>query len=219
MKFDELALYISVMSPIVLTLGVLTCLIMYKRLSITYKQVFFYLSLMLGVDIFSRIVWSLYNVNLIVLPLYSLLELVFFVYFYNKYLFAKPNIIIISLGVLGGIYIIVEMLLYFVFNTLNVKQFQPYCKVIDNFIIIIMALFFFQQKISNFKESGWGNFRLNTVLLLFFTLNTIIFLPFNFLINGTSEVKFYFWIFHSVNLGLFYTLLTFEVLKDGRKLK
>jgi len=217
MQIYKIAQIITSLSPAALVIGIVFGLLLYKKIGVMHKSIVVYLCLMLCTDIAGRILGASGN-NLIILPIYSLIELAFFVYFYNKYFFAKPNTFLIGLGVAGAVYIVTEMLLYFVFNALNVKQFQPYCKVIDNFIIIIMALFFFQQKISNFKELGWGNFRLNTILLIFFTLTTIIFLPFNFLINGTSEVKFYFWMFNSVTIVFFYIFLTVEIWKNSRVL-
>lgn len=216
MEVLQIAHILALLSPATLIIGIVVGIVLYNRLDKLHKSITAYLILMLCVDLLSRNIKYVLGNNLIILPLYSLIELGFFVYFYNKYLFTKSNKFLIGVGIAGGIYIIAEIFLYFVFNTLDVKQFQPYCKVIDNFIIIIMALLFFKQKISNFKELGWGNFRLNIVLLIFFTLNTIIFLPFNFLINGNSEVKFYFWMFHSVTIFLFYIFLIVEIWKNSK---
>lgn len=217
MEVLQIAHLLASLSPATLIVGIVVGLLRYKKINTIHKNIVAYLCLMLFTDVASRILGASGN-NLIILPLYSLIELAFFVYFYNKYLLAKPSKFLIGIGIAAGTYIVAEILLYFVFNALNVKQFQPYCKVIDNFIIIIMALLFFKQKISNFKELGWDNFRLNTVLLIFFTLNTIIFLPFNFLINGTSEVKFYFWMFNSVTIVLLYIFLIVEVWKNSKTL-
>ncbi|WP_237421185.1 hypothetical protein [Flavobacterium sp. Sd200] len=109
------------------------------------------------------------------------------------------------------------MLLYFVFNTLDVKQFQPYAKVADNFIVILMALSFYYQKINSFNELRWGYFRLNTVILIYFTFNIMVFLPFNFMINESSGIKFYFWTANMVFILLFYGYLVSLIWKNGIK--
>ncbi|MXN91087.1 hypothetical protein GR160_07575 [Flavobacterium sp. Sd200] len=171
---------------------------------------------MLGVDISSRILGRSGN-NLVILPVFSLIELVFFAYFYNKHLLAKPNKVLLGLGIVGSVYIITEMLLYFVFNTLDVKQFQPYAKVADNFIVILMALSFYYQKINSFNELRWGYFRLNTVILIYFTFNIMVFLPFNFMINESSGIKFYFWTANMVFILLFYGYLVSLIWKNGIK--
>ena len=116
------------------------------------------------------------------------------------------------------LYIIYELIYYTFFNT-NVKSFQPYAKVADNFVIILLSLSFLQEKISDFKERQWNNFSFNIVVLVFFTLNTLIFLPINFLVNEGSGIKFYFWIGNSVLLLLFYSYLIGKIWNNGRKNK
>lgn len=202
-------------SPITLSIGVCVGLILFKRLNGLHKSILLYLALMLSVDVTSRFMGSSGN-NLIVLPIFSLIELSFFVFFYNKYLLSRPNKILIGIGIAGALFIIAEILQYFVFNTLNVKQFQPYAKVADNFIVIIMALVFFYQKMNSYSETKWDNFKLNIAILVFFTFNTIIFLPFNFLINESSGVKFYVWTGNLIILLLFYIYLTSLIWKNGR---
>ncbi|WP_231559611.1 hypothetical protein [Flavobacterium rivuli] len=112
-------------------------------------------------------------------------------------------------------YIITEFFQYFVFNTINVKQFQPYAKITDNFIVIIMALVFYYQKMNSFNETWLTNFKLNTVILLYFTVNAIIFLPFNFIINASGNAKFYIWTINVFFITSFYLYLTILIWKNG----
>lgn len=203
-------------APILLSVGLLAGIYLYNRLNSMHKSILLYLFLMLGIDVSSRVLGSFGN-NLVILPIFSLIELTFFVYFYNKYLLAKPNKVLIGLGAVGALYIISEMLQYFVFNTLNIKQFQPYAKVADNFVVIIMALSFFYQKMNSFNETRWGNFKLNTVVLIYFTFNTMVFLPFNFMINESSGVKFYFWMANFMLILLFYGYLISLIWKSGKR--
>jgi len=203
------------LSPAILCIGVVRALFVYKKMDSLHKSISCYLFLMLGVDITSRIVPYIIGSNLIVLPVFSFIELLFFVYFYNRYLLSKPNIILIGLGIFGMMYIIYEFFQYFVFNTINIKQFQPYAKITDNFIVIIMALIFYYQKMHGFNEAWRTNFKLNTVLLLFFTVNAILFLPYNFLINASGNGKFYIWTINIVFILLFYIYLTVFIWKSG----
>lgn len=198
-----------------LSIGCILSLYLYKQLDSLHKGIFLYLLLMLATDILGKILPLFYGNNLIVLHIYSTIELIFFLHFYNKFLFSKPSKILIAIGIVGCIYIVAEMLQYFVFNSLNIKQFQPYAKVVDNFIIILMALVFFYKKMKDFKETKWGDFRLNTVILVLFTFNTIIFLPFNFMVNESSGVKFYFWTGNMLLLVGFYIYLTSLIWKNA----
>lgn len=215
MNFIEILKYLPDLSPIVLSMGLFFGIKRYKYLDKLHKCIFFYLSVMLVLEILIRVLQLINNNNLVILPVYSLIELILLSYFYNKYLFSKPNKLLIALSIAGCSFIIAEIFQYFIFNTLDVKQFQPYAKVADNFIVILFALLFFYQKMRDFKETRWDNFRLNIAILVFFTFNTIIFLPLNFMINESSGVKYYFWTGNVVMLILFYIYLTSLIWKNG----
>lgn len=202
------------LSPIILYVALLGGLIFFRKLDPLYKSISIYVLILLLCDWLIHIFIYYWNNTLMVLFIYSITELSFMLYFYKKFMFKKKQRLVTILGGLGLLYIIVEVLLIFVFKELDIKQFQPYCKVVDNFIIILMALAYLQERVDNFRELKWGNFRLNIVFLVFFTLNSLFFLPFNFMINATS-IKFYFWIGHIFLLILFYMYLTFEIINNG----
>jgi uncharacterized membrane protein len=115
------------------------------------------------------------------------------------------------------LYIVVEFFEYFIFGTLDIKQFQPYSKIVDNFIIIVMALVFYYEKMNSFNETKWSNFKLNTAILIYFTINAIVFLPFNFIINENIGVRFYIWTVNVVIILLFYSYLTILIWKNSRR--
>lgn len=215
MTFDEFAKALSFLSPATLLVGVIFGFFYNKYLSNVYKSITFYLLLMLCIEVLTKTLGALGN-NLIVLPVFSLIELTFFLYLYNKHLLKKNNKFFIAIGLIGILYIFSEIILYFVLNNVKPKQFQPYSKVVDNFIVILMTLAFFHEKIKNYKEAKWNNFRLNSVILGFFTINLIIFLPFNFLVNESTGLKYYFWLINIVIIVLFYTYLTWSIWKNGR---
>jgi hypothetical protein len=218
MTFLEFAKYLAFLTPVMLIAGVLIGIYYFRYLDVVKRNIVIYLILMLAVDLAGSTLAPSGN-NVIILPVFSFIEMLFFVYLYNKYLLPKPDTFLICLGIAGALYIVVETLSYFVFNTLDIKQFQPYSKVVDNFIIIVTALSFYYQKMKSFKETKWDYFRFNTVILIFFTLNTIIFLPFNFLVNESSGVKFYFWTGNVVMLLLFYSYLISLVSNNGKASK
>lgn len=215
MSFIQLAQILSQLAPVVLIGAFFLGCFYRKFIDGLHKSLVIYLSLMLFMELIGRVLEYVLGNNIILLPVFSLTEMLFFIYFYNKYLLSKPSKILIWLGICGVLYIVIEALQYFVLNTLDIKQFQPYAKVVDNFVVIIMALYFFYQKMNNFKETKWGNFKLNIAIFIFFTSNTMIFLPFNFLVNESSGVKFYFWIVNVALLLLFYIYLTSLVYKNG----
>ena len=217
MTFADFSLFLAKSSLVVLTVGFSLGIFTYRKLDVLHQNIFVYLGLMLGVDLAGKLCDHYLHVNVIMFPIFSFIELFFYIYLYNKYLFYKPSKIIIGLGCVGLVYIVAEFLQYFVFNTLNIKQFQPYSKIADNFVIILMALVFYYQKMNSFNETKWTNFKLNTVILIYFTINAIVFLPFNFIINETIGVRFYIWTINVVIILLFYIYLTALVWKNGRK--
>lgn len=216
MTFKELVFYLNLLSSFPLVIGAVLYILKYKKLDSLHKAIGVYLLLMLVVEGTGRLLSKLYNNNLILIPIFSFVELTFFMYLYNSYLLKKNDKVLLGVGTIGLIFIVAEFLQYFVFSTLDFKQFQPYSKVADNFIILIMALVFYYQKINSFNETKWTNFKLNTAILAFFTLNTIIFLPFNFIINGSGNAKFYIWIINTMIILLFYIYLTVLIWKNSR---
>lgn len=133
-------------------------------------------------------------------------------------MFRKMHLPLLLLGILGVIYISGEILLYYVFKPVTVKEFQPYAKIADNFVVILMALAYIHERMDGFLERDWGNFRLNMAFLVFFTLTSIIFVPFNFLINAHSNVKFYFWACNGTLIILLYLYLSYKMVNlPGKK--
>ncbi|WP_231559610.1 hypothetical protein [Flavobacterium rivuli] len=219
MDLKLLSMAIGHLSCVVLCIGIILGMLFYKRLSGLHKCLTCYLALMLAVEVASVAVMMYCSSNLIILPIFSFLEMLFFVYLYNRYLLPRPDKLLLGLGLAGAIFIIAEFLQNFVFATVAIKDFQPYAKVVDNFIIVIMALFFFYQRANSFCETMFTNFRLNAVILIFFTINAIMFLPFNFFINDNTGTQFYVWTINVAVIALFYTYLVSLIYTCGIKNK
>lgn len=215
MTFYEIVKISTLLSPSILLLGVVIGAYFYKSLDVVHKNITLFLFIMLCIDFTGRIIEG-YGNNLIVLLIYSLIEMSLFIYFYYKYLFKAKHRLIMGLCLVSFFYIIWEIT---VLNKIEAKQFQSYAKVADNFVIITLALTYFHEKINIFKESKWDNFQLNAVVLIFFFINMIFFLPINFLINESSGLKFYFWLGNLIITVLFYSYLTHSIWKNGRTRK
>lgn len=214
MSFSEIVQLMGFMSPAILLVGLCIGFYYFKSLDRIHKAIMWYLLILLIVDITSRI-FAYSGNNLFVLLVYSLIEVVAFVYFYYKYIFKARHRLVLGLSIIGIFYIIWEIAAF----EMDVKQFQTYSKVVDDFIIITLALSFFHEKINIFKESKWDNFKLNAVILVFFTLNMIFFLPFNFLVNERTGLKFYFWLGNLTITLSFYLFLIYFLWKNGRTQK
>lgn len=217
MNFIEILQQLNYASPISLLVGLIIAIYYRNRLDKLHKTIAFYLFLMLSVDITSRFIKEIFSTNLIMLLIYSFVELLFYLYLYRQCLFKKKYLSLSIIGVVGLLYILGEILLFVVFKELNPKEFQPYSKVVDNFIVILMALLFFHEKINAFNDTKWTNFRLNIAILLYFTINLLVFLPFNFLVNESTGLKFYFWTINLIITVLFYIYLTSLIWQNTKK--
>ncbi|MCR5861613.1 hypothetical protein LRS05_05430 [Flavobacterium sp. J372] len=117
-------------------------------------------------------------------------------------------------NILGVGYILWDI---FTFSFTTVNEFQSYAKVFDNFGIILLALTYCYEKLDQPNVSKWKNFRLNIVIAVFFTINLIFFLPYNFIINNNAGIQFYFWFGIAITTIIFYIYLTTLVIQDSRK--
>lgn len=217
MTFVKIADYLPELIPLILVIGLSVGLYYYNVLDGIHKSLFFYLFLMLITDYVSRF-FSQDGNNLIILIVYSFVELLAVAYFYYKYMFKNKHKLVLVMSIMAMLYIMGELFFNLFFNV-NVQHFQPYAKIADNFVIILLALSFLYEKVSTYKESRWDNFTLNITVLVFFTLSALIFLPFNFLVNEKSGVKFYFLTGNVVLLLFFYGFLTWLIWKNGRQNK
>ena len=215
MVFSEFVRLLNFASPIVLFIGSVTGLYYFKSLNVIHKGIFWYLLGLLLVDLTSRVVGATGN-NFIVLLVYSLLEMTLFTWFYFRFFFKAKHRLVMGLSCVAFFYILWEIM---TFERTDMKGFQSYAKVIDNFIVIILVFSFFHEKINIFKDSKWENFRLNVVILLFFSVNLVFFLPLNFLVNESAGMKFYFWLGIVITTVLFYLYLTLSIWKNGRTQK
>lgn len=211
MTFNQCLSVATLAVPFLLIGGITVGLKFRKYLQRNYMYLVVYLIICLITDVLSRIAGELYNNNLIFIVVFSLLELVFF-YFYFRTSFsekvAKYYGVAIAFAVLYMVYELVSL------SNVEPAAFQPYSKVIGAFLIIVMVLNCLFQTIKDdpFVQSVS---KLNSVFVLYFSLNLIFFLPVNFLINVTSSVKFYFWCANFLLTLSFYTYLSHEIWKNG----
>jgi len=181
------------------------------------KSFVFYLTIMAFTEFISNYVGLTFGSNHIILPIYCLVELSFFFYLFEKYLFKKRHFVATVFGTIGLAYIAFEFSYNFIYHHVSPAEYQPYAKVVDNFVIIIFSLTYLLEKMTTYNESRWDNFSFNIGLLIYFTLSTIFYLPFNFLVNETTGLKFYFWISNVILIYAFYTFLITEMYKNAFK--
>lgn len=214
MTYIELLIAISWLSPITLFIGTALGLISFKSLNIVTKGITVYLAIMLLVDIVMRLLPYFQTNNHIVLPIYCLIELGLFTYFYNKYFLSRRYLALNVITILALVYIVWDII---TFSFTSAKDFQSYAKVFDNFGIILLALTYCYEKLDQPNVAKWKNFRLNIVVLIFFTINLILFLPYNFIINDNGGIQFYFMQGILFTTVFFYIYLSYFIWQNSKK--
>lgn len=186
-------------SPLILFFGIILGLKYYARLDDFHRLLLLYLFVALIIDLLGRIMAFYFNNNLILIPIFGLLELLLLSSIYFKYLIGIKN----KLWAIP-IAILVLFNLYEILNLINIEPKDFYCnsRVLDSLAIVIMSIIFYIKTIANEDPIKPGLLFLNTIIFAFHSLNLILYLPINFLINEQSNIKFHFW-----SISLFLTLI------------
>lgn len=201
-------------SPFILLVGSLLGMFYLKSLNKTSKFVLAYLLMSLTIDVTSRIVLAQFGNNLIFLPFYSALELLIIASVFHQ--LGTKSMLLIPLVSLGLIYIIGEIIYL---DSYNVRSFQSYAKIASSFVLVILALQFFIQKLKTDKEISKDIQQLNVAILVYFALNLILLLPINLLINQIATSIIYIWYAYLGATIVFYSYLGYFIWKNGKTRK
>lgn len=207
------------LSPIFLIGGIGVGKYYFKNLDIPHKVILFYLLSMLFVDLSARFCGEFYGSNLLFIPILGLTELIAFSFFFC-YLGLKENKLklwcLVIFDVLASVFMISEMIQI---ERAGVNGFQSYSKIISTLLIVLLSVNLFMDKILSVKNISSGLFYLNSVILMYFSLILIIFIPIDFLINDTTGAKFYIWFANLLLTLLFYLFLIQSIWKNGKSLE
>jgi hypothetical protein len=210
---------ISFTSPFVLLVGVLFGVLKFRRLKKSNQLLVFYLGFSLTFDLLSRyfgyIAQSKYNLFLI--PIYGFLELGFLSVLYYRYILRSKSKYLLSFIVFMHLLILVEI--FFGKGLFHPESFQSFGKVIADASIILYSIYFylkiFKGQIPIRSEYAF----LNAVVLIYFSINLIIYLAINFLVNAQFKLVVAFWIINLLSVIIFELILISLLWKDGRTRK
>lgn len=205
---------LTFISPLVLILGVLSGLYYFKHLGAKRRLLLFYLMMCLSFDFISRFIGPIMENNLILWPLFSLVELMlFFIYYYK---FIKTRKVLLIPVILGFIYMLFEIIYI---DTYNVKAFQSYSKIASSFLIVFIVLSNISWLVKYDRIVSKGEQYLNYAIMINFALNLFLLLPINLLVNGSSDLIISIWILYLSETVLFYSYLSYEIWKNGKNRK
>ncbi len=212
MSLLEFSILFAYTVPVTLIIGSVLGLLNYKKLSPIYRVLLLFIVLSLLADITARILGEIYNNNLIITMGFPLIEIILFTFLYQKQLFSKKSIPLLTLSVIGSIYCLYEISN---FRMSNVTEFTSYSKTFINITIIAMCIKYFFEVIEKNQTISSGISKLNSANLLFFSYSVIYFIPINFLINVSWDLKYWFWFVNILVHLAYYIFISREIWKNG----
>jgi hypothetical protein len=213
MNIYEFADKLTVLSPIGLVIGILGGIIHYLSLTKVYKLITVYLVVSLLTDLTSRILSLLDQENLILLPFFNLLEFLLFLRVYYLFFEKKKQMLLL---VIAGVFLAGFSLdLFHSFASPDLMT-NSYSSIIESMSIVFLAFLFFFDRIRASDELVWPTFVLNSVILVYFSVKLMFYIPIKFFIQDDTNLKFYFWIVHSLMLIIFYLYLAKSIWKHGK---
>lgn len=214
----DIIIAIDKATPYILLCCLVIGFIRYNKIEVHFKVMLYYLLLAIVANISMKLLGHYFKNNLILIPLYGLFELVLFTILYAYYMdLKKLRYVNLTIGLIGCSYIIYEVSTV---NTAIPSDFQSYARPVDAFIIVLFSMIYFFDKLSKGTDLSDSAIRLNTIILIFFSLNLIFLLPLNFLIGQNSnDLKFYFWISYISMITIFYLFITYTIWKNGKTQK
>ncbi len=205
---------LAISSPLSLIIGLLIGIYYRKCLKRDHRILCMYLFVCIFFDVFSRYLGSISGNNLITWPLFSLVELFVFSAFYLETL--KKRKWILGVVLLGISYILFEIIYI---DAYNVKVFQSYAKIVTSFLIVVIVLAKIIREVQTDQIISKNEQRLNNIILIVFSLNVLLLLPINLLVNGSSVLITAIWIIYLSITVLFYIYLSFTIWKNGKNRK
>ncbi|MDM1046071.1 hypothetical protein HX004_14670 [Myroides sp. 1354] len=202
MTLFEFVTYITYLVPVLLII-----LIVYAGTKTPFNAVKFallgYLITSLAFYFMGEFLGKVYRNNLILIPIFGVVELAWFSLIY-RLITTKKLYYLINLPAL--ICLIYEL------NTINFHlliEIESYTRFTSTFTLLLLAIFYCFNLLKNrWRDYHPSFFLLNATLLIYASFSCIYYLPLNLLINGKSENKFLFWLVNLIITLLFYIINT-----------
>ncbi len=163
-------------------------------------------------DFISRIYAEYVGANLILFNMLSFIELLFFSLFFYQSLDSRRFSIIAFC--IGATYVLIEFLL--IYND-SWQTFQSYSKAIVAFLLVGLALISILSQILQEKEVEDKSIKYGVIF--YFSMEFILLLPMNYLINAKSEYVVFLWATRLVVIFVFYLIIIHYLWSLGRTKK
>lgn len=196
--------------------GILGCLL-YKTLTKKYQLIIVYILLALSIDCFAFLLKKNALYNLFLLPVYSFIELAIFSKVYKDYFIKDYRLLLNVFTVFIHSLILLDVA--FLCDFFNAKTFYAFSKVITDIGIITFCLLYYWKSLKEDQIINKELLLLNAGFLCYFSINLLIFLSMNFLINASLHLVDPFWILNALSALFLYLFLIYMIWRYGRNPK
>lgn len=201
--------------PLLLSLMCYSIAKYYKVLKPYQKVIYIFLLISLSVDLLSRF-WSFaFAQNLEFISIFAIIEVIIFYIFYYKILSSTNHLLGNILTIFALAYLCLDMLL---FQTNRLTDYQTYTRSVSSLYIVVSSLLYYKKIYSEYTRDK-ELLQLNGILLLYYSLNFILYLPINYIINVSVAINISLWIFKIILLLIFYLYLWKHLMNYGKNKK
>lgn len=196
--------------PLLCIVGFIIGMYNYKKLTTDYKILTFLFLYTLANEIFSYVTAIYLGSNLFFISIYALAEL-FFLYSFLR-LQKKRNKKYFDF--LFALLIAFNFYEIFNVNFLNFDLFQTYSRSLNSIFLLGTGLLIILHKLN--KEEFDASNKLLIALPCFVTINALIYLPLNVLINYKDISVYVVWFVNVLNLIVFFSIIIYQIWKFGK---
>lgn len=182
----------------------------YKHLTLKY----YYLGFYIWLTILTNYIGLYFSSNLFWLPIYSFAELSIFSIIYLRFFLKGEKKVLQLLLLLAQALIVLDFL--FLCDLFNAKTFYAFSKVVADVAIVLLCLRYYWTILQEDTPIDKELLLLNSVFIGYFSINTIIFLSINFLVNESLDLVTPFWVLNALNALFLYSFLTYMIWQHGR---
>lgn len=217
MTANEVMHIVVYLSPVTLLTGVVLGAIRYTRTAPVGRWIFYYLVVMFCFEVAASYWGNNANNNLFLLSLNGIVDLVFFSLLYVKHFHVSSKVFLLGISCLVGTGVLTTIL----FNGSHkmIAEFQLYDKVACDGVLFVYALISMFDLLKGKGELKREIVRVNVAVLLYYSLDMLISLIINFLVNAGFNFLVYFWFLRLALLITLYIILIYTLWQTGKNPK
>jgi hypothetical protein len=206
--------FLLLSSPAALIAPMAVSICFFRRLTIHYKILCFFVFGTVIIEAFSYLFWLKKQNNLFMFNFYAIWELGLISLFYGSFLNNRLKKFISLLFITFSSFWIVDT-----FFISGVAQFSTYAKPIENITITLFAMYFFykqfrQMKIINLRRDP--SFLINTAFLIYFSATFYLFALSNYIMNE-SALTYVIWEVHTLLAWFYYSMIALALWNDAKR--